>query len=116
MSSNQQTNAPPEKAATKNWLDDESDGDSDNEEFGLERTEASVSQAKVDSAQRAKQSNNSNQGKQDFHRDYIANKILIEGPVAKKDTQKEEPTHQDQPEVEAAAKLQAQGNGQPERR
>ena len=43
MSSNQQTNAPPEKAATKNWLDDESDGDSDNEEFGLERTEASVS-------------------------------------------------------------------------
>jgi|TARA_B110000305_G_C19434203_1_gene637919 hypothetical protein len=39
MSSNQLANAPPEKAATKNWLDDESSGDSDNEEFGLERTE-----------------------------------------------------------------------------
>lgn len=39
MSSNQLANAPPEKASTKNWLDDESSGDSDNEEFGLERTE-----------------------------------------------------------------------------
>lgn len=32
----------PDKASTKNWLDDESSGDSDNEEFGLERTEAAV--------------------------------------------------------------------------
>lgn len=55
MSSNQLANAPPEKAATKNWLDDDESGDSDNEEFGLERTEASVTTSKIDPKSRAKQ-------------------------------------------------------------
>ena len=57
MSSNQLANAPPENTATKNWLDDESSGDSDNEEFGLERTEAAAVANKpgVDSTSRAKE-------------------------------------------------------------